>query len=1674
MLTNNNLSMKIRLIILILLCIFFNTTAQVYLSQGFESGAIPSGWTQETVLGSVSWRYRTGGGGYVPDTITYLRKPPTAHSGKYNAFFQVEQIGPTTKLVTAPIDLSTAKRPELTFWHAQYPWGGPTEFDKLYVYYKVNKDSAWHKIGSYTTVDTVWTQESIFLPPTRLSSTYYLAFEGQSNWGWGVVLDDIAVTERGIIPMNVKSFTISGSNENIVPSKEKNAPILELDLNLYGNTGAVKLDSMKFTSLNTSNSDINNLGVKLFVTNTPNFIPTNQVGSAVNFTNGIAKFSNLNYTLNYGEKYFWLTYDVGDSAHYGDILDAKVTAGSINLHFDTTGVVFNPNLYLQGDSIIYIIGGVRNSAPLKYYLPNVETSPAGNTIIYQSVFYDDFDTDKGWILQGDFQRTAPQGKGGTDGGYPDPTIAYSAPDELGTDLTGLGAVPGDYENDVSTPYWAQSPASNCFYYNNLKLIYKRQLNIESFDYASIEMSPDSGQTWVYVWNNMGSISESAWENNVIDLSSFNLNRKSGIITRFTLGPTDISDTRSGWNIDNFAIAGNYIETDVGISKIISPSNGCGHTSSDSVTVIVKNYGAKAVSVPIPVKFSLNGGSSYITDTVKTPIPFKDSITFTFKNKANISTSGIYNVIAKTFLSTDEDHTNDSIVTTLYAQPTLELPYFETFESTSGLWMPGGKNSSWQWGIPDASLSPVPSGYKVWKTNLLGNYNNNEYSYIESPCFDFAGADRQMLKFSYWLSAELQKDGFNIYYSKDNGKSWTLLDKNTYGWPWPWYNDTIRATGERGWVGGNATWDSLKQVIPNDLSLATKGKLRFVFQSDLSTVARGLAIDNVELQKLPPDIGVSSFPVEDTCQYILPNKIPVYIKNYGITSLNINDTIKAGLDFQSEAPRIETFLLSKKLSPGDSVLYSFKNQVDISTPKVYHIRAYTMIEKDPSFYGTHNDTLARNFEIWQNPVTLLQDTIFSREPDTVVIRPQVKPEYSFLWDDNSTAPTYHVTVPRTYKLTVTESTHGCHTSDSVYVQLLFNDVGIDSIIWPRSSCSLGSAERIKVQIRNFGTDSLIVGDKILVSYILNSGSTVKDSLTLSSSFHKGTIRWFEFDNKTEDFSHIGDYHIKSFSHFGGDTVSTNDSIARIIHVFGYPTLNLGNDTTVKALSYTMHVNPGFAHYLWSDGDTTANKTISTSGFYWLDILDNHGCAASDSIDIWLKIRDLKVNALLNPVSSCNRIGTEHVNLQLINNGTDTIKSSDNISVSYKIDPDTRVTESMNVSNLLPGQTVNHIFAPAVNLSAFGTYSFNLTATTAEDLRTSNDTLNMNVYTNSNPVVNFDVQDYVPIQATQHVFDAGYGHDYTYLWQDNSVNQTYTATDAGTVSVVVTDTLTGCIGGDTVYLNLDILDYKISSIDINSTSCEGEYKSVQVGILNNGNQLRPSASLTLQYRLDNTLLFSENYESRTNWAAGATRIYTTVSPIDLTPAGNQKLSVTVKTDGDLRPENDTFAMNIQVLALPDISLDSYYSVDLPYVLDAGSGFASYLWQNVSSNQTLSTSQTLNVSQDGAYSLTIKGTNGCSNSKNIYINVVSISNLAVERMNVEIYPNPATDYITVEAKFEDPGTYYLEIFNLQNTLIDTREIKTQEYKESFYVGNLAPGIYFIRIRNNEMYHISKMIVR
>src|SRR5690606_34901408 len=68
-------------------------------------------------------------------------------------------------------------------------WDG--DIDELRVFYKTSAAGAWIQLGEYTEEEVVWSDITLNLP--NPSATYYIAFEGTSNYGRGLTLDDISV-----------------------------------------------------------------------------------------------------------------------------------------------------------------------------------------------------------------------------------------------------------------------------------------------------------------------------------------------------------------------------------------------------------------------------------------------------------------------------------------------------------------------------------------------------------------------------------------------------------------------------------------------------------------------------------------------------------------------------------------------------------------------------------------------------------------------------------------------------------------------------------------------------------------------------------------------------------------------------------------------------------------------------------------------------------------------------------------------------------------------------------------------------------------------------------------------------------------------------------------------------------------------------------------------------------------------------------------------------------------------------------------------------------------------------------------------------------------------------------------------------------------------------------------
>jgi hypothetical protein len=159
-------------------------------NEGFENaGAIPNCWTQEYVTTpGLNWLFITGNGGSYPST---------AHGGTYNACLKDATAADNkTKLVSPPLNLSGMTGTTLTFYHYMRVWG--SDQDQLLVYYKTSAAGTWTLLTSYTTNVTSWTLRTISLP--NPSGEYYIAFEGNAKYGYGVCIDDVSVTGTLSVP----------------------------------------------------------------------------------------------------------------------------------------------------------------------------------------------------------------------------------------------------------------------------------------------------------------------------------------------------------------------------------------------------------------------------------------------------------------------------------------------------------------------------------------------------------------------------------------------------------------------------------------------------------------------------------------------------------------------------------------------------------------------------------------------------------------------------------------------------------------------------------------------------------------------------------------------------------------------------------------------------------------------------------------------------------------------------------------------------------------------------------------------------------------------------------------------------------------------------------------------------------------------------------------------------------------------------------------------------------------------------------------------------------------------------------------------------------------------------------------------------------------------------------
>ncbi|MFY0687501.1 MAG: VCBS repeat-containing protein [Cyclobacteriaceae bacterium] len=194
--------------------------------------------------------------------------------------------------------------------------------------------------------------------------------------------------------------------------------------------------------------------------------------------------------------------------------------------------------------------------------------------------------------------------------------------------------------------------------------------------------------------------------------------------------------------------------------------------------------------------------------------------------------------------------------------TEEVIDFESWEGGANDWTSGGTNNSWALGDPDGSvIDTAATGSQAWVTNLTGDYNNDEASWVMSPSYDFTGLTPAFVSFKLWGEMESNFDGLLLEVSTDGGTVWGPIGSSVTGTLW--YNsNSIEALDSIGWTGsdefGSGGWILAEHELPDSLDNKSDVRFRFYFASDNQETREGVGIDNFKLINGRTDHGTAYF------------------------------------------------------------------------------------------------------------------------------------------------------------------------------------------------------------------------------------------------------------------------------------------------------------------------------------------------------------------------------------------------------------------------------------------------------------------------------------------------------------------------------------------------------------------------------------------------------------------------------------------------------------------------------------------------------------------------------------------------------------------------------------------------------------------------------------------------
>ena len=747
---------------------------------------------------------------------------------------------------------------------------------------------------------------------------------------------------------------------------------------------------------------------------------------------------------------------------------------------------------------------------------------------------------------------------------------------------------------------------------------------------------------------------------------------------YTLG-TSISAT----TVLRFKATSDYGNDDIGIDGVqvylqpandmeayawVTPVSGCGLTNTATVTVKVINKGTNSQS-NIPVKYSINGGSTFAgTEYISGPVNPGDTATYAFTGTANFTNPGTYHCLFVVKLTSDQNHSNDTIFTTVTSVGTIQtFPFTENFNN-------GGSNYFLLSAAANASANYLDTlGVNNTGCAFFTGFSSNTGWTGTGTISAAAAYGTYTSHLSTLMPCSVNATGLSALRMSFDLKQMYYTQK-TYTWMVLVANGTDTLTDINGVKYYNPVTTNADPFTTRTFDLTSLAGTSFTLEFASACKYNAAAgapgnnnyIDNVMFWvPVLNDAGVTavSSPVSSPCGNANDSLI-VTVKNFGLDTLN-NIPVTVNVTTQSGTHVLFNNTLVGPLAPNAtaSLVVGHGSTVSAGT---YNIAAYTHLTGDTVFT---NDTTHYTFEIYP---ALTIPYLENFETTTPLANWSVTNFLSGNGHGNNshvmyatlsgTATTATAKMNKqkigpvtnhsylTFDYRIVNSPNGTAgvtlTTDSVFI-LLSGDCGATydtiHIIDAGNHVSSTTMKHVAIPIATYIGDNVIPGffvkrasagvgttyfvdiDNVAFSdaAIVNlgpdtafcPGGNISFDAGESSTGYVYTYAWSTLlhhpsiaTSQTITVDSAATYIAAVNNGYG---VITNDTV--VVSYFPVPVVSLGPDT-LNCGSFTLDPGAGFSSYTWSTGVHSQSINVTNTGGYTVTVTNSKGCSSSDSAHV----------------------------------------------------------------------------------------------------------------------------------------------------------------------------------------------------------------------------------------------------------------------------------------------------------------------------------------------------------------------------------------------------------------------------------------------------------------------------